>query len=333
MLSNCRYYCSLILGVVLLYSCTNEPQGLESLDPVCFDSQILPLIQSSCATSGCHNASSQEEGFNFTTYDGIMKAVKAGKPKQSELYQVLTSSYGTMMPPSQPLSEENRNLIKIWIEQGAKETHCTTDNTDGGTNGTVTKNDTVCFNLDIFPVISSSCAKSGCHDATTHKEGVTLTSYSNIKSLVSPGNYTSSKLYKVITGSGEDKMPPSPNADLTQDQINKIKQWISDGAINSDCAVETCDTARTISFASQVWPVIQNNCLGCHPASGTTNGVSLGNYAQVKTIAATIRNSKSLLSGVINQLTGFKPMPQNSKLIVCQIAVIDKWIAQEAINN
>lgn len=329
MLRNYKYYCSLILGVVLLYSCSHEPQSLDSLDPVCFDSQVLPLIKASCATSGCHDESGQE-GFNFTTYDGIMKAVKAGKPRQSELYQVLTSSYLTLMPPNQPLSQENRNLIKIWIEQGAKETHCTTDNTDPGTGGS---SDTVCFNLDIFPVISSSCAKSGCHDATTHQEGITLNSYTNIKKIVSPGNYADSKLYRVITGSGEDKMPPSPNAALIQDQINKIKKWISDGAINSDCAVETCDTARTISYASQVLPIIQNNCVGCHPVSGTTNGISLGNYNQIENVAKTIRNSKSLLSGVINQLTGFKPMPQNSRLVACQVAVIDKWIAQGAVNN
>jgi hypothetical protein len=30
------------------------------------------------------------------------------------------------MPPKQPLSLENRTLIRVWIEQGAAETTCPT---------------------------------------------------------------------------------------------------------------------------------------------------------------------------------------------------------------
>ena len=321
----------LISVAFFLQSCSHDPQGIADLNPVCFETQIKPLIQNSCAVSGCHDASTAEEGYNFSSYEGIVAAVKPGNARQSELYRVLTAVYGEMMPPQHPLSENDRNLIKIWIEQGAKNTTC--DNLSGIPGQT---RDTVCFNLDILPLLNSSCATAGCHDNTTAKEGYRMTSYTNIAqntSLVKKGNYLDSKLYKVIVDNGEDRMPPAPASRLTLDQIEKIKIWISQGAINSNCLVTACDTSGTISYASQVWPIIQNNCLGCHPATGTTNNVSLGNYTQVSAAARSMRNGISLLSGVVHQQTGFKPMPQNGKLDKCKIATIDKWISQGMANN
>ncbi len=317
--------------IIAISSCTNESQGLEGLDPVCFESQILPLIQSSCAVSGCHDAGTSEDGYNFTSYNNIIKVVNPGDARGSKLYTVLSEPYGAMMPPHQPLSMDNRNLIKIWIEQGAKNTSCT--NT---AENPEEKKDSVCFSHDILPLLSSSCAKSGCHDAITAEEGFSMTSYANIAQnpkLIKPGFYSDSKLYKVITISGEDRMPPAPATALTSEQISKIKKWISDGALNSICTSASCDTSGAISFNTKVWPIIQYNCLGCHPASGTTNGISLGNYNQIKTVAANMRNSKPLLSGVIHQLNGFIAMPQNGRLDDCKIATIDKWISEGMVNN
>lgn len=321
----------LIPAAVLSFSCTHDPQGIADLEPVCFESQIKPLIQNSCAVSGCHDATTAKEGYNFSSYDGIVAAVKPGNARQSELYKVLTDIYGEMMPPHQPLSEDDRNLIKIWIEQGAQNTTC------GGLSGIPGQNrDTVCFNLDILPLLSSSCATAGCHDNTTAEEGYRMSSYANIvqnSNLVKKGNYPDSKLYKVLVDNGDDRMPPAPANRLTFDQIEKIKIWIAQGALNSNCVVAACDTSGTISYASQIWPIIQNNCLGCHPATGTTNNVSLGNHTQIAAVARTMRNGISLLSGSIHQQTGFKPMPQNGMLDKCKIATIDKWISQGMANN
>jgi ribosomal protein S16 len=319
----------LLLTVLVLPSCSHDPQGLESVEPVCFNTQVYPLILNSCAVSGCHNGGG-EEGPDLTSYEKIVAQVRPGNPRQSSLYRVLTDVYGNLMPPHQPLAESDRNLIKIWIEQGAQNTVC------NDTGGSGLKSDTVCFSQDILPLLSSSCAKAGCHDAVTAAEVYQITSYQNIglnRNLVKPGSYNESKLYRVLIAGGEDRMPPPPQPPLTQAQIDKIKKWISDGALNSDCPAASCDTTGTISFSSKVWPVIQNNCLGCHPASGSSNGISLGTYAQVKNVAGTKRNGISLLSGSIHHFSGFSPMPQNGKLDDCPIAQIDKWISQGMPNN
>jgi len=40
------------------------------------------------------------------------------------------------------------------------------------------QSDSVCFKTQILPLITASCAQSGCHDAITSEEGLILNSYS-----------------------------------------------------------------------------------------------------------------------------------------------------------
>jgi len=325
-----------LFGLFTGPSCTSDPQGLEGIDSVCFETQIQPLLKSSCGN--CHSGSNPEEGYSFDTYDEILSSVEPGNARKSKLYQAITAVWmPNLMPPDQPLSVEDRTLIKVWIEQGAKNTICSS-NFPGNPDvpGLIYNTDTICFNLDILPLLSSSCGKSGCHDAITAEEDIVISNYKNIgqnTKLVKAGNYSESKLYKVLVDNGDDRMPPSPENPLSQDQINKIKKWISEGALNSNCMLAICDTAGIISFANQVWPFIQNNCAGCHPASGTTNGVSLGNYSQVKNSATSIRNNMPVLLGVIQQKSGFKSMPPSGKPDNCNIAILEKWIYQGMANN
>lgn len=326
-------FCLLFLLLVPHFSCTHEIQGLEGIDTVCFQTQVLPIIQSSCGTSGCHSGNGEE--FALTNYDEIRSHVEPGYAHRSEIYRAITSKWINPMPPNGALSEEARTLIRVWIDQGAKNTTCTPKSGTTVTYPPASMLDTICFNQVILPIISSSCGKTGCHNATTAKEGYVLTSYSSIMSksgFVVPGNYSQSKLYRVITQSGEDRMPP--DKPLTPTQISAIKQWISEGALNSDCPSLACDTAGTISFSNQVWPVISTYCAGCHPATGTGDGgVNLGNYSQIKAKATTKVNNISLLVGVTRQLPGFKPMPPSGKLDACKLRTIEKWIEQGCVQN
>src|ERR1051326_4539267 len=86
--------------------------------------------------------------------------------------------------------------------------------------------DTVYFANSILPMITSNCAKSGCHDAKTRQEGLVLDNYNGIIKIVQPGNAGGSKLYQVIRASGEDIMPPKPNQPLSSSDIASIKTWI-----------------------------------------------------------------------------------------------------------
>jgi len=203
----------------------------------------------------------------------------------------------------------------------------------GGVGDTTTvgsgANGAVCFETDILPLLSSGCARSGCHDAATHEEGYILDSYNNImKKGVKAGNASGSKIFEVLLKSGSDRMPPPPNAGFTTAQISLVAKWINEGAKNTTgCNTTKCDTA-TVTYSKSVAPIINTACLGCHSNALASGGYNFSTHAGVK---AAVTNGR--LMGSINYLTGFSGMPQGYKLNSCQLATIKKWVDAGALNN
>lgn len=185
----------------------------------------------------------------------------------------------------------------------------------------------VCFESNILPIFISSCAKSGCHDANSHND-YNLSTYATItRRGIVPGNAGSSKLYRVTRASGEDLMPPPPNAALTTAQRDSIAKWINEGAKNTVQCNCSCDTTK-YTFALSIQPLMANYCVGCHNGPGGGGGIDLSAYNGVKTVGL---NGK--LVGSITQVPGFSPMPKSSKLSECQIKQVKKWVAAGAPNN
>jgi hypothetical protein len=122
-----RTFLTLIVSIVLLpmlvlYSCKHEPQGIDKFDTVCFQTQILPIIQSSCGITGCHDGSG--EAFLISGYNDIKDMISPGNAANSELYNVITAVNGSLMPPDRPLTKDQRTLILVWIQQGGNNTTC-----------------------------------------------------------------------------------------------------------------------------------------------------------------------------------------------------------------
>lgn len=113
----------IVSGLWITVSCEHEGIPADQMEPICFNQQVLPVFQNSCATSGCHDAQTAENGYVFTDYSSIMKAISPGNASKSKAYKAITSSV-ELMPPHNPLPLEKRTLIRIWIEQGANETDC-----------------------------------------------------------------------------------------------------------------------------------------------------------------------------------------------------------------
>ncbi|MFI5222361.1 MAG: hypothetical protein ACHQK8_08555, partial [Bacteroidia bacterium] len=163
--------------------------------------------------------------------------------------------------------------------------------------------DTLCFSSDILPIVVSNCAKPGCH--------TTLNSYGSIMQIVTPKNINASRLYTQVRTpvKTSGNMPQGGQMDTAS--MNKIIKWINQGAINSVC--NSCDTVN-VKFSTHVWPLIQQNCLGCH----VSNTTMLNNYTQVKAQA-----TNGQLFCAINQNGGCNPMPQNGgKLSACKIRMV-----------
>jgi hypothetical protein len=313
----------LIVAVVLgwIISCTHTP-NIDNLPVVCFEKDVLPVFQNNCAISGCHDGS--VEGRAFNTYVNISHGVTPGKPNSSRLYQAITGSGEQMMPPSGPLTLQNRTIIRVWIEQGANLTTC--NDTTSGTGGSGDGVTRACYSRDIQPVLSSHCAMTGCHDVTTHAEGYVFYSYSSTMNAVSPGSPSGSKLYRVITASGEDKMPPSSKPQLTSAQIDSIKAWISYGALDQTCAI-ACDTVNPVTFSGTIWPIMQSSCTGCHGGTSPSGAVTISGYSDVSALAA----SGALMNAITGN--GVTRMPPGGPFTTCRIRQFAIWINNGHLNN
>jgi hypothetical protein len=190
--------------------------------------------------------------------------------------------------------------------------------------------DSVYFKNDILPLLIQSCGVVGCHDPGTAQDGVVLTDYASIIKTgdVRPGRPDNSDIFEVITDNDpDDRMPPPPNAPLSQDEIALIEKWILQGALDNACE-EDCDPALG-SFSGEIWPTIQKYCLGCHSGSNPQGGLSLEGYSQIAAAA----NNGSLL-GVVKWESGYTAMPLNgNKLTDCEIIQIENWIQNGTPQN
>ena len=97
-----------------------EPPPLpEPLPGVSFQKEILPILQASCAFQGCHAAPNPPKGLNLETYAGFEKG-GVFNPGDSNGSVVIRRIDGGGMPPGAPLADEQIQLFKDWIDEGAK---------------------------------------------------------------------------------------------------------------------------------------------------------------------------------------------------------------------
>jgi hypothetical protein len=90
----------------------------------------------------------------------------------------------------------------------------------------------------------------------------------------------------------------------------------------------SCDTEQ-VTYALTIKPILNGSCTGCHGSTNPAGGLDLSSHSGVMTSA----NDGSLL-GSIKHLNGFQPMPRFApKLQDCDIAKIEKWVNDGALNN
>lgn len=201
---------ALTASVIFSLSCKHD--ALPYVKKVCFTEDVLPLIAGNCAMSGCHDANSHE-GPVLTDYDHIIQRVSPGNPSLSSLFTVLSASGERAMPPNKPLTQDQKNIIEWWIDQGAENTSdCSSGNCDTAS---------VTYSGIVQPLISSNCG--GCHGAGG-SGGITLTVYNDLKQYLDANkqkftdaiNYTSAKV-----------MPPSGK--LSTCKLSQMQKWINAG--------------------------------------------------------------------------------------------------------
>lgn len=187
---------------------------------------------------------------------------------------------------------------------------------------------TICFQSSVLPIFVSNCAKSGCHDAASHEEGIVLDNYAGIMRGIRANDAANSKYWKVIiTLNNGDRMPPPPASPLSTAQKDSIYKWIMQGAQNTTNCTTGCDTAQ-FAYTSTIKPILQTNCYGCHGTLSPGGGYNLTDFNVLKTVAL---NGKLL--GSVKHAASYVAMPPVGKLPDCQITQIKKWIDAGTPNN
>ncbi|MBK8554625.1 MAG: c-type cytochrome [Lewinellaceae bacterium] len=186
--------------------------------------------------------------------------------------------------------------------------------------------DTVYFQNQVLPLLIASCAKAGCHDAISHKEGVVTVSYSTVMAggNVKAGNPGGSKLYKVmIDNDPGDRMPPAPDAPLTADQLALVYKWIQQGALNNECneGWGGCDTTG-VGYTNFIAPLMANQCNGCHSGANASGGIKLTTYNEVRSMGLS-----GQLYGSVAWLNGYKAMPDGGgQMSTCYVNKVKAWV-------
>ena len=114
------------LTMILLIGCYKDKTvlfdtGEEITRPVSFGSDILPIVNSSCNTSGCHSAGGISPDLSaVNAYTSLSNGgyITNSDPKTSELYLWMTGKKGTPMPVS-GVNKDYNALVLAWIKQGA----------------------------------------------------------------------------------------------------------------------------------------------------------------------------------------------------------------------
>lgn len=129
---------ALLVSALLVLGCgdqamdaNEEPSEEELPSDVSYAEDIQPIFDNSCGgAAGCH-FNNEESGVELTTYQDVTNSVgdqygeeivDPGNPGDSPLVDKITQNpeFGVRMPQNgDPLSEEEINLIRGWINEGA----------------------------------------------------------------------------------------------------------------------------------------------------------------------------------------------------------------------
>lgn len=115
------------VSVLLLAGCYKDKTvifdtGEEITRPVGFSTDIIPILNSSCNTSGCHSAGGKSpdlSALNAFNSLALGNYFNTGDPTNSQLYLWMTGKKGIPMPTT-GINKEYNALVLAWIKQGAK---------------------------------------------------------------------------------------------------------------------------------------------------------------------------------------------------------------------
>ena len=176
------------------------------------------------------------------------------------------------------------------------------------------------YERDIAPIMKTYCA--GCHNDTDKEGDLSLVSLAAVRAGTADGPIIvvskpeESKLFQVISGAAEPKMPPKDEPQLKPEHIERLREWIAQGARGDSKPSDSKPSelmskliapklAKDKNFAKQVTAVC-----------GAGNGrLAVGKFGAVE-----LRTSEGKVVWVFDQLPGkvnqIRLSPDGKSLVV-----------------
>jgi hypothetical protein len=111
--------CAFLFCAIVIQSCVDHDLPETEIDPcsaeVSFDAEVKPIVNTSCAISGCHDGSLGPDR-NWTLFNAF-------QAKSSNVKDRITRPPGTPghMPAVGSLTSDQIQTIVCWVDQGAQD--------------------------------------------------------------------------------------------------------------------------------------------------------------------------------------------------------------------
>lgn len=186
-----------------------------------FQQQVLPILISNCAMSGCHDDASHQDGVVLTSYQKVMATagIRPGNPGSSDLYKSITDNDPDdrmPRPPQQPLSAQQKQHISQWIQQGAQDLSC----------ASMCDSSIFTYSGAIQLIIQNKC--QGCHNGASAQGGIDLSNYTLLKTRAADG-----KLWGSINHQPGFSAMPKNGTKLSDCEIKQFQKWLASGSLNN----------------------------------------------------------------------------------------------------
>ncbi len=106
----------LTLGIIIGISCKKKATTYDCAGVIStYTTNIKPILDAKCATSGCHSSTTQADGIDLSSY-GQAKVHATHDHFMGSIQQL--SGYESMPKGGAKLSEAEIKLISCWISSG-----------------------------------------------------------------------------------------------------------------------------------------------------------------------------------------------------------------------
>lgn len=203
----------------------------------------------------------------------------------------------------------------------------------------------VSFEREVYPILQEACFS--CHGPEKQKgryrcdtkEGAFKVT-ENGPSIV-PGHSEQSVLIHLVCGLVDEMLMPPPSDKpgqserLTDEQVGILRAWIDQGAAWPEGPVVA--SARPVTFAADVGPLLKGACAECHSGSGAKGGFGVDTREAVLKggggYGVVVRPGDAPKSPLLTIVAGKDedlPSPERHRLAPKAQALVRRWVEQGA---